>query len=337
VSYGLGHCQRTGCHSYVSLVSHAFGPRLRDFTLFSIMTLQFGTLVASVNDLADIWASVATSVMASMPPEPGGGMGSNGGASTHRNVVMTAGVLLGVLPVAILVPNTSVLAPVSALVVAFLVAFTVFTGYCAAFPEPVFAADPMIIGGDSDGVVMALPILFFAFGAHTTLFPVFNSLRRPKDVGWSAHVAAMAGVVRFALGVCVVLYAAVGFFGYAAFREHTSGNVINNFGGFHSTRTSFMHLFKLGYGCQVCASIPITLLPLRDNILPFILPDGTMTQPGTVGLGIGAHTTQNKPSSLGVFDEFNQVRRLVKLQRHSVNLCRAPYGCAGSGRFPAAW
>ena len=145
-------CQRTGCHSYVSLVSHAFGPRLRDFTLFSIMTLQFGTLVISVNILADIWASVATSVLASMPPDPGGGSGggfgssSSSSASTHRNVVMTAGVLLGVLPVAILVPNTSVLAPVSALVVAFLVAFTAFTAFLATFPEPVFAADPMIIG-----------------------------------------------------------------------------------------------------------------------------------------------------------------------------------------------
>ena len=87
----------------------------------------------------------------------------------------------------------------------------------------------------------------------------------------------------YALGVCIVLYAAVGFFGYAAVREHTSGNVINNFGGFHSTRTSFMHLFKLGYGCQVCASIPITLLPMRDNVLPFILPDAAMAQPGMVG------------------------------------------------------
>jgi len=46
---------------------------------------------------------------------------------------------------------------------------------------------------DPDGVVMALPILCFAFTAHSTLFPVFNSLKRPVGVGWSTHVAAMAG------------------------------------------------------------------------------------------------------------------------------------------------
>ena len=61
-------CQRTGSHSYVSLVSHAWGhhawgPRLRDLTLASIVTLQFGTIVASVNALADIFASVPTSVL----------------------------------------------------------------------------------------------------------------------------------------------------------------------------------------------------------------------------------------------------------------------------------
>ena len=39
----------------------------------------------------------------------------------------------------------------------------------------------------------------------------------------SCDVTLVAGVVRFALAVCVALYAAVGFFGYAAFREHTSG------------------------------------------------------------------------------------------------------------------
>jgi hypothetical protein len=144
--------------------------------------------------------------------------------------------------------------------------------FIAAKPEPVFAADPMI-AEDPEGVILALPILCFAFTAHCSLFPVFNSLRRPAHVGWSAHVASMAAVVRGALGVCIALYLAVGFFGYAAFREHTSGNVMRNFGGFHEFgRTSAMHMFKLGFGCEVCGSIPVTLLPLRDNVLPFVVP-----------------------------------------------------------------
>jgi len=41
-------------------------------------------------------------------------------------------------------------------------------------------------------------------------------------------LALVAGVVRFALAVCVALYAAVGFFGYAAFREHTSGRATSS-------------------------------------------------------------------------------------------------------------
>ena len=86
-------------------------------------------------------------------------------------------------------------------------------------------------------------------------------------------MASMGAVVRGALAVCVTLYTAVGFFGYAAFREHTSGNVMRNFGGFHEFgRTSAMHMFKLGFGCEVCGSIPVTLLPLRDNVLPFVVP-----------------------------------------------------------------
>jgi len=70
-----------------------------------------------------------------------------------------------------------------------------------------------------------------------------------------------------------------------------SGNLMRNFGGFHALgRTGLMHLFKLGYGCEVCASIPVTLLPLRDNVLPFVIPgkavlvdpiEPTLKAPGT--------------------------------------------------------
>ena len=52
--------------------------------------------------------------------------------------MITLGVLMGVLPVAILVPNNQVLAPVSALVVAFLVAFTAFTA--GAYTRPLFGS-----------------------------------------------------------------------------------------------------------------------------------------------------------------------------------------------------
>lgn len=72
--------------------------------------------------------------------------------------------------------------------------------FIAAKPEPVFAADAMI-AEDTEGVILALPILCFAFTAHCSLFPVFNSLRRPAHVGWSAHVSSMAAVVRGALAV----------------------------------------------------------------------------------------------------------------------------------------
>jgi len=130
-----------------------------------------------------------------------------------------------------------------------------------------------MMASDPEGVILALPVMCFAFTAHCALFPVFHSLRRPAAVGWSAHVAKMAGVVRTALAVCIALYAAVGFFGYAAFREHTSGNIMRNFGGYHEFgRTRAMHAFKLGFGCEVCGSIPVTLLPLRDNVLPFVIP-----------------------------------------------------------------
>ena len=78
----------------------------------------------------------------------------------------------------------------------------------------------------------------------------------------------------------------MGLFGYAAFREHTSGNLIRNFAGMHGhapRRGHAMHLFKLGYGAEVCGSIPVTLLPLRDNLLPMLLPGenlGALTRCG---------------------------------------------------------
>ena len=113
----------------MALASHAFGPRVRHFTQGAIITLQFGTIVASVNALTDLFTSVASSVLPA-------------GASAGRASIMTMGTLLGVFPVAILVPNNQVLAPVSALVVGFLVFFTAYTAFIAARPEPVFATTP---------------------------------------------------------------------------------------------------------------------------------------------------------------------------------------------------
>jgi hypothetical protein len=132
----------------------------------------------------------------------------------------------------------------------------------AVLPDP----DAVLSGLDwwePGGTALALPVLVFALAGHSAFFPCISSMRSP-----SLHRADR--VLNNAMGGAGVIYAAVGVTGYAAFREHTTGNLLRNFNALAQQagpRAAAVRHLKLGFAFSVAGAVPATALPVRDAFL----------------------------------------------------------------------
>lgn len=113
------------------------------------------------------------------------------------------------------------------------------------------------------GTALALPVLVFALAGHSAFFPCISSMRSPS-------LQRANRVLDHAMTGAGVIYAAVGVAGYAAFREHTTGNLLRNFNALAQQagpRAAAVRHLKLGFAFSVAGAVPATALPVRDAFL----------------------------------------------------------------------
>jgi amino acid permease len=174
-------------------------------------------------------------------------------------IVIVLGVLL---PLCLLVRSEEALSRTSIFSVIFLCGFTTATLCLAVLPDP----DAVLSSLDwwqPDGTALALPVLVFALAGHSAFFPCISSMRSP-----SLHRADR--VLSNAMRGAGIIYAAVGVAGYAAFREHTSGNLLRNFNTLAQqagSRAAAVRHLKLGFAFSVAGAVPATALPVREAFL----------------------------------------------------------------------
>ena len=75
-----------------------------------------------------------------------------------------------------------------------------------------------------EGLMSALPLALFAFGAHPAVLPVVKTMR-PHTLQSNTRL------VTNVLGGCAVGYLMIGLGGYLSFRKSTAGNVLRNVDG----------------------------------------------------------------------------------------------------------
>ena len=235
--------------SYEELAECALGRAARPVCLACVLFLQFGCLVAFLAILADL---VSASVSPIIPP----------GAEVGRAEYMVVIVLGVLLPLCLLVRSEEALSRSSIFSVIFLCGFTSATLCLAVLPDP----NAVLTGLDwwqPDGTALALPVLVFALSGHSSFFSCVSSMRSP-----SLHRADR--VLNDAMRGAGIIYAAVGVAGYAAFREHTSGNLLRNFNLLAQQagpRAAAVRHLKLGFAFSVAGAVPATALPVRDAFL----------------------------------------------------------------------
>ena len=256
--------------TYEDLVDLTLGWRGRVATTAGIVLLQIGCLVGYANILTDVVSPFAIDIL---PP----------GLEPNRGAILAAVTLGGMLPMGVVVGGDAggVLALVSKLSMSIVAVFAVALT-CHAFAPGTIVASPgttALPGGEGadslgvgvvdpspvspivwfnpGGVMSALPLALFAFGAHPAVLPVVKTMR-PQTLD------ANTKLVTTVLAACAVGYLMIGLGGYLSFRKATAGNVLRNVDGFFLGQTGAKAI-KFGYALVILASVPTILLPLQKG------------------------------------------------------------------------
>ncbi|OIW04124.1 hypothetical protein TanjilG_00684 [Lupinus angustifolius] len=104
-----------------------------------------------------------------------------------------------------------------------------------------------------------VPIFVTGFGFHVNVHPIRAELGKPGDMNWA---------VRISLIISVVIYFAIGFFGYLLFGDSIMADMLVNFD--HSSNTPagrFLNdIVRLSYALHLALVFPIMSYSLRANI-----------------------------------------------------------------------
>lgn len=110
-----------------------------------------------------------------------------------------------------------------------------------------------------------IPIFATAFGCHVNVHPVRAELGRPSD---------MSLAVQISLVLCVVIYFAVGFFGYLLFGDSIMADMLVNFDKISDSLvgTILNDTVRLSYAIHLMLVFPVMNYSLRVNMDELLFP-----------------------------------------------------------------
>ncbi|KAI4306914.1 hypothetical protein L6164_030154 [Bauhinia variegata] len=104
-----------------------------------------------------------------------------------------------------------------------------------------------------------VPVLITGFGSQVNIHPIRAELRKPSD---------MSIATRISLIICVVIYFAIGFFGYLLFGDSVMADILVNFDQNSGTVVGRLlnDVVRLSYALHLALVFPIMNYSLRANI-----------------------------------------------------------------------
>ncbi|KAG5533589.1 hypothetical protein RHGRI_027691 [Rhododendron griersonianum] len=110
-----------------------------------------------------------------------------------------------------------------------------------------------------------IPVFATSFGCHVNIHPVRAELNRPSE---------MSSAVRISLVLCVVIYFAIGFFGYLLFGDSIMADMLVNFD--QSSDSAIGSLLndtvRLSYAIHLMMVFPVMNFSLRANVDELFFP-----------------------------------------------------------------
>ena len=268
----LVRCQsRTGLGGYEEMALALLGPGALAVAEASVFVFCFGTAVAYVVAVGDLWQEGVLDVFSAR-------LAGAGLAWIDREICMGAFWLVVMLPL-------SLLRRVDSLRYASLVgigSIVFLVGACVARSARDLGQGGGGSGGGRDGdgdarwwlppsaedVLLACPIVMFAFSCQVNVCAIYEELgggggtTSPRPGG---KAAAMATVTRAAVAVCLTLYALIGTFAYADFGPATSPNVLRNY-CVARTRDPVLVAAYAFVSVAIVSAFPLNVLPARSAL-----------------------------------------------------------------------
>ncbi|XAR71886.1 hypothetical protein NMG60_11018336 [Bertholletia excelsa] len=115
------------------------------------------------------------------------------------------------------------------------------------------------------GLFTTIPVFATGFGCHVNVHPVRAELTRPSDMSWA---------VRISLVLCVVIYFAVGFFGYLLFGDAIMPDMLVNFDQTSDSEIGLVlnAIVRLSYAVHLMMVFPVMNFSLRTNVDELFFP-----------------------------------------------------------------
>ena len=259
----LGHA--TGLRSYEDLAQLAFGRTGTYAVNVCVILLNIGNIIAYMNIFVDtvLWFGKGWLFQ---------------DFEEAKNTLLTLTVFLGMLPVGLSITSGKHMASLA------FFAVTIYTFFCAymtvkglqsfldantsgsaAGAAAADAGSEALVLWRMKGLIVAFPIMFYSFTAHTVIFPIYHNLKSPS-------LANIKSVTASALSIVFTVYIVVGSAGYLMFRHLVRGDVLTNLGQEGGSAASVDDLIKFFYGSTSLATVPILLLPIKSCVfsVPFV-------------------------------------------------------------------
>ncbi|KAE9606199.1 putative amino acid transporter, transmembrane domain-containing protein [Lupinus albus] len=182
---------------------------------------------------------------------------------TSRYFALLIVVLFILLPL-VMLRHIDTLRYSSAISILLALAFVVISSSMAFYALWCGKTQPLRILPDFSQVTVfdiftTIPVFVCGFGFHMSVHPIRAELGKPRD---------MTCAVRISLLICVVLYFAIGFFGYLLFGDSIMADILVNFD--HNSNSYIGSLLndivRLSYALHLALVFPILNYSLRANI-----------------------------------------------------------------------
>jgi len=218
---------------YEQLMDKLFGFPGYTFILGSLFIYDYGAMLSYLIILGDVCTMVARQISIEWL-----GVADEGCFRDEwclRRICILVPSIFIILPLCFL-RDISRLEKVSSLSV-YVTVFIIVVVIIASFSEHNQSVEPWLTGIGSNPAA-AFGVFAFAFVCHDTAFMFFGSLRNPTATRWRKTAF-------LSLAISFVICLAFALPGYAAFREHTQGNILNNFSASDAKIIAVRLLFML--------------------------------------------------------------------------------------------
>lgn len=247
--------------SYEDLASTIFGKGMRHLVEALMILFCFGTAVAYCIAVGDILEPVR--VLSWMPDVL---RGENG-----RSIVMLAfwGILM--LPLSLLreVSSLQFSSFLGVANIVFLVFSTVL--HCVInrfmigwdchgtlYPDDK-CTQPFAAAKFDEGMLTSLPLIMFAFTCQVNVYDIYRELRKPSE----AKMMRISWIGM--LGICLIVYATIGIFGYLDFIDIVQGNILINL-QYDVGRNAVITCAFGAITMTIVSAFPLVVFPCRESI-----------------------------------------------------------------------